>query len=250
MQYTENLGLPIVEDNDSMSVVYTQGNETNQRLDIKLAGYDTIPTTLELLQENINSANTEIANVKKNMSNLENEINENVNSTLSNLNSKVEILTTKSLKGGISFNVSNDGNFSRTNPKFIDLTNIDIVTNFKDVLVGRNKFEFSFKNIGKYHLILSLPVQVVDLNAVGLLNLNLCKYPYTNGSTSAPNTTDTIIRGYSEMGGNLIIDSVINVTNLTDFYGFVLSALTYKEGYVLSEDDNDKLATLYIERIS
>lgn len=251
MIYTENLSLPIVEDEDSMSLVYTQGNETNQKLDEKFAGYDTIPTTLTSLQESVNSVNSEITDVKNDMKDLENVINENVNSTLSDLNSEVDLLKVKSLKGGVSFHIQNEiDNFSRTNPKLIYLTNAVSASNFKEVLQGRNDFEFSFKNTGKYHLTFNVPVQVVDLAAVGILNINLCKYPYTNGSISTPNISDVVIKGYTECSGNLFIDAVINVTNINDYYGFILSASAYKEGYVLTEDVNDKLATLYVERIS
>lgn len=266
MQKTENLELNIIDGTDVPShAVFNEnfnkldvfGKNTNDKLINTSLKIETINTTIEQLGEVNNTLNESISSLRNDIGDVENDVmslnekNTNLSARLETVETDVLSLNVKSIKGGTSFHIQNNtGNFSRTEPKIIELSNAVTDNNFKDVLQGRNNFEFSFKNNGKYHLTFNVPVQVGDADAVGYLKVNLCKYPYTNGSISSPNISDVVIKGFTELSGNLTIDAIIDVTNINDYYGFVLSASAYKEGYILTEDDNDKLSTLYVERIS
>lgn len=264
MQKTENLELNIIDGTDVPSHAVFNENfnkldvfskNTNDNLTNTSLNIETINDTIEQLGEVNNTQNESISTLSTGLENVKNDVmslnekNTNLSTRLETVETDVSSLNVKSIKGGTSFHIQNTGNFSRTAPKLIELSNAVTASNFKDVLQGRNNFEFSFKNTGKYHLTFNVPVQVVDADAVGYLKVNLCKYPYTNGSVSAPNISDVVIKGFTECGGNLTIDAVIDVTNINDCYGFVLSASAYKEGYILTEEENDKLSTLYVERI-
>lgn len=266
MKKTENLELNIIDGTDVPSHAVFNENfnkldafakNTNDKLANASLNIETINNTIEQLGAVNTSQNESISALRNDLETVENSVmslnekNTNLSERLENVETDTLSLNVKSIKGGTSFHIKNDtGNFSRTEPKLIELSNAVTANNFKDVLQGRNNFEFSFKNNGKYHLTFNVPVQLVDKDAVGILNVNLCKYPYTNGSITSPNITDVVIKGFTESGGNLTIDAIIDVTNINDYYGFVLSASAYKEGYILTEDNNDKLSTLYIERIS
>lgn len=265
MLKTENLELNIIEGtdipnhavfNENANKIDEFAKNTNEKLTNTSLKIENINNTITNLGEVNNTQNESISSLRTDLVNVENDVmslnekNTNLSARLETVETDVLSLNVKSIKGGTSFHTQNSGNFSRTTPKLIELSNAVTDNNFKDVLQSRNNFEFSFKNNGKYHLTFNVPVQVTDADAIGYLKINLCKYPYTNGSISSPNISDVVIKGFVELSGNLTIDAIIDVTNINDYYGFVLSASAYKEGYILTEDDNDKLSTLYVERIS
>lgn len=74
MRNTTNLNLPIIEDEDSLALMYTQCNTTNEILDTTFDGYKDIPQTLENLQTNINSVNSEITAINKKVADTEKSI--------------------------------------------------------------------------------------------------------------------------------------------------------------------------------
>lgn len=136
MIYTENLNLPIVEDDDSMSLVYTQGNETNQKLEEKFAGFDSIPTTLNSLQESVNSVNTEIVTVKTDM--------ETLKTSETNLSNRIEVLEDARNKTDITVaGVKKSGTHHRvkltaTPTTSHNVVRVPIYNNDTDILYIRN----------------------------------------------------------------------------------------------------------------
>lgn len=81
MRNTTNLELPIIEDNDSMSLIYTQCNTTNEKLDTLFEGYTEIPHTLETIQGNVNTLTSDL--------NMTNQNIDTINQSLVVMNDKI-----------------------------------------------------------------------------------------------------------------------------------------------------------------
>ena len=94
MRNTTNLELPIIEDDDSMSLIYTQGNVTNEKLDTLFEGYAKIPQTLETLQGSVNRLTTDLSVTNNNIDNI-NQSLVVMNDKISNVEINVDGVTKK-----------------------------------------------------------------------------------------------------------------------------------------------------------
>ena len=148
MLKTENLELNIIEGtdvpnhavfNENANKIDEFAKNTNEKLTNTSLKIENINNTITNLGEVNNTQNESISSLRTDLGDVENDVmslnekNTNLSSRLETVETDVLSLNVKSIKGGTSFHIQNNtSNFSRTEPKLIELSNAVTDNNFKD----------------------------------------------------------------------------------------------------------------------
>lgn len=104
MIYTDNLELPVVEDNDTSLNFVTQGNEISNKVEEKLGSYDDTVEALGGLTTTVNDLNTDYENFKDTTGDAITAINGNIgtiNGTITGIDTRVTKLESGVIKSNI-----------------------------------------------------------------------------------------------------------------------------------------------------
>lgn len=246
MIYTKKLNLPIVEDDDSMSLVFTQGNESNSKLEEKLSGYDEIPEQLSNLRNEINKTNTNVTNLQGDFADQLTDVEEIFNNELQSVNLDITRLKSR-VMGGSSGNGNFNYAFDKDNALVLNFPIVESST-LNNVIRQRGTYLYSFNFPGIYHVVFRINATSDDPNAVGLMKLSISSNPPTpTDMRISTNALGRMVSYVISNDGTLILDTTIQVTNPTDTYMFAIYCTGYKVGHVHNDEGSN--TTLFVEKI-
>lgn len=129
MRYTNNLQLPIIEDTDAFSSLFTMNNETNNKLEEKFGDIPQFKEAVTSMQNDVNTAKADIERLKTSETDLSSRI-----TMLEDVQNKTDITVAGVKKSGTHHRVK----LTATPTTSHDVVRVPIYNNDTDILYIRN----------------------------------------------------------------------------------------------------------------
>ena len=129
MRYTNNLQLPLIEDSDAFSSLFTMNNETNNKLEEKFGDIPQFKEAVTSMQEDVNTSKADIERLKTSETDLSSRI-----AVLEDAQNKTDIMVSGVKKSGTHHRVK----LTATPITRREVVTVPIYNNDTDVLSIRN----------------------------------------------------------------------------------------------------------------